>query len=514
MNRSLNQGWLLRPLECAVLAGIFALGFRFPGALGGWLEPVAALAFPLLLMEAALRGRRAVWLWLSLAGGLAIFFYWVPATLASKGGLPLPVAMLGTGLLCGWEAFGLLLVTLSARTLHRAVQRRAGPRHAALGAALGAALAILLWEAWGFHIYPWTWGAAFGALPWTARAAAFLGASGLSALAWAAGAWAAAGLAEGASLRRLLAGPGLAVGLFLVLGGAWFLLPREAAKSLDVAMIQPNFPAGQRWRGMEAEMWQRSDALLKAQGWPRKDRPTLLLWPESSVMGRDDRRPDPRLRAEAASRGVAWLFGTEGGPFNLVRGEVAGAPTFLFAKTEPMPFGERNPGPAVLRRWLDHQMGIVSQEPGDLTADCAFAIPGGPGELRVHPLICSEALLPERARRGLALGRADLLSNHTNDGWFDRSIATDLHAAQIRLRPVELGVPMLRATLSGKSGVFREDGQFRLWGEPLSEGAYAVDLQWRPVRTPARSPWLQPLLMSALLAGSLLVGWKALPRKP
>jgi apolipoprotein N-acyltransferase len=179
-----------------------------------------------------------------------------------------------------------------------------------------------------------------------------------------------------------------------------------------------------------------------------------------------------------------------------------------------MPFGERNPGPAFLRRWLDHQMGIVSQEPGDLAADCAFVIPGGPGDLRVHPLICSEALMPERARRGMALGRADLLSNHTNDGWFDRSIATDLHAAQIRLRPVELGVPMLRATLSGKSGLFREDGRFELWGEPLSEGAYAVDLQWRPVHTPARSPWLRPFLMSALLLGSLLVGWKALPRKP
>jgi apolipoprotein N-acyltransferase len=333
-------------------------------------------------------------------------------------------------------------------------------------------------------------------------------------LAWGCGAWAAAGLVEGASLRRILAGPGFAVGLLLLLSGAWFLLPRDAAKRLDVAMIQPNFPAGQRWRGMEADLWRRSDALLKAQGWPRKDRPTLLLWPESAVMGRDDRQADPRLREEASSRGVAWLFGTEGGPYNLVRGEAAGRPTFLFAKTEPMPFGERNPGPAFLRRWLDHQMGIVSQEPGDLAADCAFVIPGGPGDLRVHPLICSEALMPERARRGMALGRADLLSNHTNDGWFDRSIATDLHAAQIRLRPVELGVPMLRATLSGKSGLFREDGRFELWGEPLSEGAYAVDLQWRPVHTPARSPWLRPFLMSALLLGSLLVGWKALPRKP
>ena len=70
-----RTGWLLRPLEAAVLAGIFVLGFRFPEALGGWLEPVAALLFPILLLEAAFRGRKAFWLWLSLAGGLILIFY-------------------------------------------------------------------------------------------------------------------------------------------------------------------------------------------------------------------------------------------------------------------------------------------------------------------------------------------------------------------------------------------------------------------------------------------------------
>ena len=497
---------LLRPLETAVLAGIFALAFRYPGALGGWLEPVAALAFPILLMEAAFRERKAIWLWLSLAGGLALFFYWVPSTLATMGGLPRPLALLGAALMCGWEALGLLLVVLAARWMHR--------RTGALGAAVAAALAILLWEACWFHVYPWSWGAAFGSLPWTARSAAFLGTRGLAALAWGTGAWAAAGLVAGASLRRTLAGPGLAVGLLLVLGGAWFLLPREAERKLDVAMIQPNFPAGQRWVGMEAEMWRRSDALLKSRGWPRAGRPTLLLWPESSVLGRDDRRPDARLKAEAAARGVAWLYGTEGGPFNLVRGEVAGRTTFLFAKTEPMPFGERMPGPPFFRHWLDHQLGILSQEPGELQEGCAFALPAPGGDLRVHPLICSEALMPERARRGLALGRADLLSNHTNDGWFGRSIATDLHAAQIRLRATELGVPMLRATLTGKSGVFWGDGRFELWGEPLSEGAYALELTWKPIHTPARSPWLLPLLLAGLTLANLLIGWNPASRNP
>ncbi|HEX9010242.1 MAG TPA: apolipoprotein N-acyltransferase [Holophagaceae bacterium] len=496
--------WLLRPLEALTLGLVFVLAFRFPGALGGWLEPAAALLFPLLLLEAAFRGRHALWLGAALLAGLVLLFYWVPATLESKGGLPWSLALLGGALFYAWEALGFLLAVLFSRWLFR--------RSGAVGAAFGAALGILVWEAWGFHIYPWSWGAAFGALPWTARSAAFLTTRGLSALAWGAGAWAAAARVQGAPARRFLAPLGTAVAAIGLLGLAWRALPRGAERRLDVALVQPNFPAGLRWPGMEAEMWRRSDALLARAHLPRPGRATLLLWPESSVLGRDDRQPDPRLREEAARRGVAWLYGTEGGPYNLVRGEAAGRPDFIFAKVEPMPFGERMPGPPWLRHWLDAKMGFISQEPGRLEPGDGFAVPGS-GGVTVAPLICSEALDPERAREGLALGGADLLSNHTNDGWFDRSIATDLHAAQIRLRPVELGVPLVRATLTGKSGVFREDGRFQLWGAPLSEGAWTLALDWRPVHTPARSPWLLRILAAALALGALLVAWNPSSRK-
>jgi apolipoprotein N-acyltransferase len=503
----LRQGWLLHLLSTLILALCFMLAFRFPGAWGGWLEPAMALAFPLLLLDGLYKGRHAFWAWATLLLGLVLLYLWVPQTLASKGGLPLGLTWVGMGLLSLWEATGLWVVALGSRW----AMRRAG----ALAAACTAAALLLAWETWGFHVYPWTWGAAFGSLPWTARGAAFLGASGLSGLAWGGAAWAAGTLADGGSARRALAGPGAVLGFFILAGAVWYLLPRDPALTLDVALVQPNFPAGVRFGGMETEMWRRSDALLKAQGWPRPGRRTLLLWPESSVLGRDDRGPDARLAAEAASRGVAWLFGTEGGLFNMVRGEAAMRPAFTFAKTEPMPFGERMPGPEPLRRWLDRQLGFQSQEAGELKAGCAFVVPTTLGEVRVHPLICSEALMPQRARAGLALGQAQLLSNHTNDGWFDRSVATDLHAAQIRLRATELGVPLVRATLTGKSGLFREDGRFELWGEPLSEGAYALQLDWRPVRTPARSALLLPTLLTVLLLGTaLLLGWKTFARKP
>ena len=45
----MKSGWLLCIFSSLVLAGLFMLAFRFPGALGGWLEPAMALLFPLLL---------------------------------------------------------------------------------------------------------------------------------------------------------------------------------------------------------------------------------------------------------------------------------------------------------------------------------------------------------------------------------------------------------------------------------------------------------------------------------
>ena len=101
-----------------------------------------------------------------------------------------------------------------------------------------------------------------------------------------------------------------------------------------------------------------------------------------------------------------------------------------------------------------------------------------------------------------------MLANLTNDGWFEHTPATNLHAAEIRLRAVELGLPMLRCTLTGKSGIMREDGHAELWGEPMSPGVYTFSLAWSPVRTPARSPWLFRGLVIFFAAGALLFGFR------
>jgi apolipoprotein N-acyltransferase len=494
-----RRTWVRSLAESIALAVVFALGFRFPAASGhGYLEAVASFAFPTLLLWRAFGGRALGWSYLTLWLGMAAIFSWVPETLETKGNLPRGAAYLGACLFYAYEAFGFFLVVWIARLL----LRRAGIAASSLGAALG----VLLFELHAFHIYPCSFGAALGGLPVPARGAAFLGTYGLSALIFGT-ASATAGLLLRRGWRLALLAPACALALLLALGAAWHWLPREPERVLDIVIVQPNYPPGVRRAGMEADMWRRTDPVLREKGLPRSGVTTLLLWPESAVLGQRHELPDSHVVAEAKRRGVAWLFGTEGRLLNLVRGEVDDRPSFIQAKVEPMAFGERMPGPRVVRLWLDDTLGFISQEPGTLTAHSSFAIPTPQGELLVHPLICSEALLPLRARDGLALAGGEILSNHTNDGWFGTSIATDLHAAQIRLRAVELGVPLVRATLTGKSGLFRADGTWELWGEPLTEATYAFELRWQPVHTPARSAWV----LRAMLAGLALA---LLARRP
>ena len=488
----------LLPLASSLaLAAFFWLGFGFPNAWGGTLSALFGFLFPAMLLEARFRKRHLGWIFLACALGVAAIFAFVPRTVAVKGDLPWSLAWTASILFWAWEGLGFTLVA--------AFSGWAFQRNGRWAAAFAAAFGIALWERFGFHVYPWSWGTAVSAVPLLARGAAFTTTTGFSALLWGAGAWTAAALVEGKPLRVFL-GPIAAFGALFALGAAWPLLPKGPERKLDLVMIQPNFVAGERRPAMEEAMWALTDPVLAANHLPRADSSTLVLWPESSVLGRDDREPDPRITREAATRGVAWLYGTEGGLYNLARGEAPGRPTFLQAKVEPMPFGERMPGPDWFRHWLDAKLGFISQEPGTLT-------PGGfdAGGVKVAPLICSEALDPERAREGLAIAHADLLANITNDGWFEATDATDLHGAHIRLRACELGVPLARATLTGKSGVFYADGTGGLWGSPMSQAAYALRLDWRPVRTPARSPWVLRLLLLAAATGTLFFCFRRRP---
>ncbi len=474
---------------------VVAHTFPYPGVVG---VVGCLLGFAMLTAMAGLvvRGLGLRWLWLAYVLGFLGMFHWMPRMISVMGGMPLPAGFAGLALFSGYESIGPVL----AMALFRALYRRQRP----VAATLVTAGAIVAWEALGWHIYPINWAYSLGAVPVLARATAFTGSWGAAALMWVAGLWSGMKLAEGDRSWKGWGAQVALIALFAGLGSAWYLLPRAPRKVADVVMVQPNFPPGRAIPGMEAIGWNLTEQAMTQAALPKADAPTLVLWAESSILGWDHRGPVPALTQAAQKHGVTWIFGTEGGAMNLVRAEGGGQPPMVLGKVYPMPFGERMPGPEGLRQWLDQQTNRLSQVPGTLTPQSSFDMASPNGPIRIHSVICNEALMPARVVEGLAIAGGDLLTNHTNDGWFDRSLATDQHAGQIRLRAPEMGIPLLRATLTGKSGIFREDGTWELWGEAQTEATHTFRLDWQPVKTPWRNAGWRWSLLVAYVA---MTGW-------
>jgi len=495
-------------LESTAFVLLFQAAFRWPGRFGGALEAFAVILLPALLVRAMYKGRRWHVIWISLFVSVMLLTIWMPPTIASKGGIPLGLSWFAGILLWAYDSLSPLLSLLLARFIWKKISGWRG----LTAAACGAALVMVVCDSWLLHIYPWTWAAALASPPMLGRSAAFLGTEGLTAIIWIHGVLTGCFLAHGTYKKAAIASISM-LAFLLALSGAWRLLPRGPELSLDIAIVQPNYPVNTRIPNQLEDMWRRSDALLQKDGLPKKERPTLLLWSESSVTDGNYLLPAPGLGAIARDRGVAWLFGTDGwidrnSPQNIVRGEAGGLAPFFQAKVIPMPFGERMPGPAWLRGWLENITGVRSWAPGELSQNSSFYIPAQKGEpIKVHPLICSESLIPRRVRAGLVIAGGDILTEHTNDAWFETSIAADLHASMARLRALEAGVPLVRATLSGRSGLVRENGLWRHFSDVMLDGAWSFELKWQPIHAPGRTALPFYSLLFLLIGGVALFVW-------
>ncbi|MBU6269462.1 MAG: apolipoprotein N-acyltransferase [Sphingomonadales bacterium] len=230
----------------------------------------------------------------------------------------------------------------------------------------------------------------------------------------------------------------------------------------------------------------------------------LVLWPESGV--RDYLREgypaeyyayatyagDPVLArwrlARTIGRGSLLLAGTEdldfagrqlSGAHNVVTAlDGEGNITASYAKAHLVPYGEYLP----MREWLE-PLGIARLVPGEIDF-----LPGpGPRTLDLGALgkagiqVCYEIVFSgevvDRAHR------PDYLFNPSNDGWFG-TWGPPQHLAQARLRAIEEGLPILRATTNGISAVIDADGIVR----QSVPGRHAGRLDGRV--PPARKPTL------------------------
>lgn len=462
------------PKLIAFAAGLAsATGFA---PLGFWPVLLLALAVALHLVRTApnLRGAFARSYWFS-AGQFMVGLNWIAGSFVYQSAMPSwlgGVAVIALSLyLAVFPAMGLVACWRLARG--------ADDLHFALSAA--SLWIVTEWlRATAFTGFAWNpLSVAFVDVGWASRWVGTYGLSGLVVLASAA-LW--LGLRGKARRAALLAALPIMLTLLAQITAPAF---QPVSVTPQLRVVQPNI--GQQDKHVPA-----FDALnfrkLEAMTGAPAAVPRLILWPEAAIP--DYLEEDAGARRRLArllgpkdlllTGGVALEYGTDG--------RLVGARNSIFAltpqaqligrydKAHLVPYGEYLPMRPVLSA-----LGLSRLVPGDID----FWPGPGPETLvlpGIGPIgfqICYEMIFAGQVVD--RQNRPAFLFNPSNDAWFGRW-GPPQHLAQARLRALEEGLPIVRATPTGISAVITADGRVTQAVPYQKAGAISAPLP------PARAP--------------------------
>lgn len=285
--------------------------------------------------------------------------------------------------------------------------------------------------------------------------------------------------------------------------GAWGLgkvaWVEPLGEPLRVSLVQGNIAQDRKWRSDQLQQTLRLYTNLSAQVAVNSD---VIIWPETAIPVFYETVQEfiQALQVEAQSNGVDYLIGVPSVPkqtnafYNSVVGLGNGTPR-LYHKRHLVPFGEYMP----LRFLLHGFHQFVDIPMADFT-------PGSRQQslLRAagHPVgvsICFEVAFGNEIR--MALPQAHFLVNVSNDAWFGDSLAPPQHLQIARMRALEVGRYMARATNTGITAVINQQGDITARITPFSVQVLRSYVQPLEGMTPyARwGDWVVVGLMSLLL---------------
>jgi len=468
---------LRRPALASLLLGaIAATGFA---PFYFWPLTLVAVAAWLALIHAAPSLRAALWRgWLFGWAHLTLANLWIAQAFTYQDAMPQWLGVPAVGLSCLYLA---LYPMLAAAITWRAGRNGTTPDLAFVLVAGAAWIATEWLRATMLTGYPWPplssiWLPALG----VAQSARWIGTYALSGMTVVA----AGSLLLLVHRRWWAGGPIIALVLLLTLAGGRHDAP-EAARALAprVRVVQPDLDQEQRPRDDYAE--QNLRALTRLVGTPRAA-PRLIVWPEGALRYLiEDGYPqqyywqgDPgAIRARIAGMIGAndiVLTGGNAVQFNPDQ-SIASITNSVFAidatgqilgrydKAHLVPFGEYLPLRPILSK-----IGLARLVPGDYDF-----LPGPgprtinlPGFGPVGVLICYEIIFSGQIID--PAHRPAFIFNPSNDSWYAK-FGPEQHLAQARLRAIEEGLPIIRATPTGISAIIDANGWVLAsvpWGQP------------------------------------------------
>jgi apolipoprotein N-acyltransferase len=458
---------------------------------------------------------------LGLATGIVYFggtLYWLVDTMATYGGLSMPVALGVAALLVAYLALFPAAFALATGVVVRAL----GTPALLLAPALWVSTELgrtYIWDG-----FPWALlGASQAPLLPIAQAASVVGVYGVSFLVVLGGvaiAWAIVGRGFG----RAIAPAGILVLLIFV--ALWGRVRLEAnvlvrqGTPVTVGVVQGNFAQDVKWDpSLETTIVARYERLTvdaAARG------ASFVVWPESAL-------PFYFLNSPVRARPIRDLARTDrltllvgGDELETAPAAAAGAPVRLYnsafligpsgdvqavyRKIHLVPFGEYVPLQSLLFFAAPLVQAVSNFSPG--TVPVLLPVEGHP----VSTAICYEVVYPGLIRRFVREG-SELLTTITNDAWFGRSSAPAQHFEQAAMRAIEEGRYLVRAANTGISGIVDPYGRVLDRSRLFETTVLVREVRFLTGRTvySRTGDWLG-LVSLALSAGALAAVWRVRAR--
>lgn len=274
---------------------------------------------------------------------------------------------------------------------------------------------------------------------------------------------------------------------------------KPSGDPLRVSLLQGNIPQEKKWQPDYYQPTIDRYKRLTDQSWDSD----IIIWPETAIPGYFTNASEDLiepLRVQALMENTSLMIGgfyhdhTTDMTYNSIL-SLDGDNADVYSKSHLVPFSEYFPFLDYLR-WMEKWVQLPYDSVGRGSGHNTTSIQGITAQLG----ICYEDVYGNEVIRGLP--QANMLINLSNDGWFTGSIEPMQHMQIARMRALETGRYMLRATNNGVSGIIDQKGRIIATAPQYEESIITADA----IPYEGSTPYIHwgNLFIFGLMAGLLL----------
>lgn len=253
---------------------------------------------------------------------------------------------------------------------------------------------------------------------------------------------------------------------------------------VNFSIIQGNISQNIKWSPLFQEDSLKKFFRLSQEAASTVNGDSIFIYPETAMPVTAYYNKDLYQSILDFSTGKTMLFGiptvVDEKYYNTVEAVQNGKSIASYAKEHLVPFGEYVPSFPLLSAFQDMLAKYGGAYSLGQNEQTVLHIRYQDKDIHILPLICYEAIFPELTWERLQKDFAHVLLNVSNDAWYDKSSAPYQHLNLARMRSLECGLPMIRASNTGISAFIDKYGEITLQSELFTDESLTMPL---PIRS-------------------------------